>query len=140
MRFPRHARVFRGPADGFLFAGVLLLLLMLVILHSRLTFVGGVRIQLPDGPVLPGVTNATVTVAVDAQGRFYYHNQITNEEDLSRGLARAVASDSGPVTLVLLADGRVSNEVLVRLMNLARSAGVTEAMLATWPAAAPTSP
>jgi biopolymer transport protein ExbD len=133
MRFPRHARVFRGPADGFLFAGVLFLLMMLVLLHSRLTFVGGVPIQLPDGPNLPGVTNATVTVAVDARGQFYYLNQLTDEEELEAGLMRAVRAADGPLTLVLLADRRVPQEVTVRLLNLARAAGIREALMATRP-------
>ncbi|MGA1238471.1 MAG: ExbD/TolR family protein [Limisphaerales bacterium] len=133
MRFPRHARVFRGPADGFLFAGVLLLLLVIVLLHSRLTFIGGLPIELPEGPRLPGVTNATVTVAVDERGQLYYLNQITSLEDLERGLARAVRSAEGPLTLVLLADRRVSQETLVRLMNVGRVAGVKNALLATRP-------
>jgi biopolymer transport protein ExbD len=140
MRFPRHARVFRGPADGFLFAGVLLLLLMMVLLHSHLTFVGGVPIQLPEGPEMPGATNTTITVAVDARGQCYYLNQMVQEEELGRGLARAVRSARDPVTLVLLADRRVPNEVLVRLLNLARTAGIQEALLATRPPEAPGTP
>ncbi len=140
MRFPRHARVFRGPADGFLFAGVLLLLLLIVLLHSHLTFVGGIPIQLPDGPEVPGVTNTTVTVAVDARGQCYYLNQMVEEEELGRGLARVTRSARDPVTLVLLADKRVPNEVLVRLLNVARTAGIHEALLATRPAEEPPTP
>jgi biopolymer transport protein ExbD len=126
--------VFRGPADGFLFAGVLLLLLLVVLLHSQLTFVGGLPIQLPEGPDLPGVTNTTLTVAVDSRGQCYYLNQIVEEEELGRGFARVVRSARDPVTLVLLADRRVPNEVLVRLLNLARRSGIREALLATRPA------
>jgi biopolymer transport protein ExbD len=137
MRYPRNARVFRGPADGFLFAGVLMVLLLVVLLHSRLTFVGGVPIQLPEGPLMPGVTNATVTVAVDSRGQCYYLNQLTREEDLRAGLSRAVERATGPVTLVLLADRRVANEVLVRLLTLARGVGVAETLLATQPAGTP---
>jgi biopolymer transport protein ExbD len=114
-----------------LFAGVLLLLLVVVLLHSRLTFIGGLPIELPEGPRLPGVTNATVTVAVDERGQLYYLNQMTSMEDLERGLARAVRSADGPLTLVLLADRRVSQETLVRLMNAGRVAGVKNALLAT---------
>jgi biopolymer transport protein ExbD len=116
-----------------LFAGVLLLLLVIVLLHSRLTFIGGLPIELPEGPRLPGVTNATVTVAVDERGQLYYLNQMTSLEDLERGLARAVRSADGPLTLVLLADRRVSQETLVRLMNAGRVAGVKNALLATRP-------
>lgn len=140
MRYPRHARVFRGPADGFLFAGVLLLLLLMVLLHSRLTFVGGVAIQLPEGPETAGVTNTTVTVAVDARGQCYYLNQLVEEDELGRGLERVVRSARDPVTLVLLADRRVENEVLVRLLNLARAAGIREALMATRPGEEPVSP
>ena len=133
MRFPRHARVFRGPADGFLFAGVLLLLMLLVLLHSRLTFVGGVPIQLPEGPNLPGVTNATVTVAVDARGQFYYLNQLIGEEELEEGLLRAARAADGPLTLVLLSDRRVPQEVTIKLLNIARTAGIRDALMATRP-------
>ena len=137
MRFPRHARVFRGPADGFLFAGVLFLLMLLVLLHSRLTFVGGVPIQLPEGPELPGVTNATVTVAIDAPAdgrcRFYYLNQILEEDELQLGLVRAVRASEGPLTLVVLADRRVPQEVMDRLWNIARAAGIRDAIAATRP-------
>jgi biopolymer transport protein ExbD len=139
MRFPRNARVFRGPADGFLFAGVLLVLLLVVLLHSRLTFVGGLPIQLPEGPLMAGVTNATLTVAVDARGQCYYLNQMTREEDLRAGMQRAVERAQGPVTLVLLADRGVPHEVLVRLMALARTAGIRDALLATQPPMAPPS-
>lgn len=133
MRFPRHARVFRGPADGFLFAGVLLLLMLLVLLHSRLTFVGGIPIQLPEGPNLPGVTNATVTVAVDARGQFYYLNQLIGEEELEEGLLRAARAADGPLTLVLLSDRRVPQEVTIKLLNIARTAGIRDALMATRP-------
>jgi biopolymer transport protein ExbD len=130
MRYPRNARVFRGPVDGFLVAGVLFLLLIIVLLHSRLTFVAGVPIQLPAGEDGPGVTNATVTVAVDAQGQVYYQNQLAKEEDLKAGMVRAVESAPGPVTLVLLADRSVSLEVVLRLNRLARSAGIRDSVLA----------
>jgi len=133
MRYPRNARVFRGPVDGFLVGGVLFLLLIIVMLHSRLTFVAGVPIELTEGDDLPAVTNATVTVAIDARGLMFYQNQLIHEAELREGMLRAVESTQGPVTLVLLADRSVSLDLVWRLRLLARSVGIRSLVLAQRP-------
>jgi biopolymer transport protein ExbD len=137
MRFPRNAKLFRGQLEAYPIVGVLMLLFMFVLLHSAMVFTPGVPINLPEGGELPGLTNATVAVAVDARGLLYYQNQLAREADVRKGIELAVARERGPVTLVLMADRLVPNEVLVRLVQLGRSSGVRDAVLATRPASRP---
>jgi biopolymer transport protein ExbD len=130
MKFPRNARVFRGQLDASPFIGVLFIVVIFLLLHSSLVFTPGVRIDLPGSPELPGPTNATLTVAVDRDGHFYFENQLAAEETVKAALERRKPER---VTLVVMADKNVRNETLVRLLNLARDAGVADAYLATRP-------
>jgi biopolymer transport protein ExbD len=138
MRFPHHARIFRGQPDAAPFLGVFMLLLIFLLLHSSLVSIPGVHIQLPEAVALPGADTPTVAVAVDKSGQCYFDNQVCGEERLREKLKQAAAEAREGLTLVVQADKDVRYEVLVRLGLLARSAGVKEAILATRPLATPT--
>jgi biopolymer transport protein ExbD len=140
MKFPRTVRVFHGQLDASPFVGFLFLLAILLLLNSSLVFIPGVPIRLPEAKNLPGVTGPTVVVAADANGRFYFRNQIVNENELLPGLRRAARDAGGPLTLVLLTDRRMDEGTLIRLGMLAREAGLTNALLATRPPVGPEVP
>jgi biopolymer transport protein ExbD len=74
-----------------------------------------------------------VSVAVGADGRFYFENQIVSESQLKSSLASAVKNSRAPLTLVVHADKAVTYDQLVRLTLLARDAGIQNALLATLP-------
>jgi len=82
---------------------------------------------------LPGTDKPSVSVAVDASGRFYFANQIVSETQLRSNLSAAVKKSREPLTLVIHADKTVTYERLVRLTLLARDAGIQKALLATLP-------
>jgi biopolymer transport protein ExbD len=86
---------------------------------------------------LPGTDKPTVAVAVDSGGRYYYDNLLVQEKQLSGLLHQAVAGSGNPLTLIVYADRAVSTEMLVRLSMLARSAGITNGLLATLPRPTP---
>jgi biopolymer transport protein ExbD len=137
MRFPRNARIFRGQLDASPFVGVLFLVAIFLLLNSSLVFIPGVKIRLPEASDLPGVTNPTVTVAVDRNGQLYFENQGITKDKLKLRLRDAVRRIREPVTLVLLADKAMSHDTTIELFELAREAGLKEALLATRPASAP---
>ncbi len=98
---------------------------------GSLTYTPGVRIQLPLTKDLPGTDKATVSVAIDPNGRLYYQNQWVEEQELL-GKLRAVVKDSAePLTLVVQADKAVTEEMLLNLTLLAHEAGISDALLAT---------
>jgi biopolymer transport protein ExbD len=122
-----------GSLDVYPVAGVLFLLVLMVLLQSSYVHVVGLPIRLAEGEGYPGVTNATVAVAVDGKGRFYYQNQLAGETELKRGFGLAAKRTGGQVTLVLLADRSVTNEVLLRVVGWARAEGIQDYLLAVRP-------
>lgn len=133
MRFPRQARIFRGQFDVAPYAGVLFLLVLFLLLHSSLVFRPGVKIDLPLADELPGPDRPAVVVAIDPNGQLYYENQIIQEPQLKERLSNVVLRSGQPMTLVLQADGRVTQSQVVRLSEMARAAGIRELWLATRP-------
>jgi biopolymer transport protein ExbD len=136
MKFPRNARIFRGQLDAAPFAAVFFLLVIFLMLGS-LIYTPGVRLQLPLADDLPGTDKPTVSVAIDAGGRYYYDNQIVTEKQLTNLLGQAVAASAEPLTLIVHADRTVSMDMTVHLSMLARSAGITNGLLATLPRPTP---
>ncbi len=137
MKFPRNAKIIHGQFDVAPFAGVFFLLVIFVML-GPLAYTPGVNIQLPGAKDLPGTEQATVSVAVDKSGKFYFDNQLTTEALLQSKLAAAVKKSAEPLTLLVQADKAVSYETLIRLSLLARNAGMKQALLATAPATSAT--
>lgn len=140
MRFPRHARIFRGQLDAAPFAGVFFLVLIFITLNSPLVFTPGVRVQLPEADGLPGVANPAAVVVVDRSGKYYLENQVIGENELRlrlRAAADRAKARNAPVTLVVLADKHTPNDNLFRLSELARNAGIHELLQATRPRLAP---
>jgi len=136
MKFPRNARISRGQLDAAPFAAVFFLLVMFMMLGS-LVYTPGARLQLqlPHADGLMGTDKPTVSVAVDADGRLYYENQLFEETKLQSRLREAASKSAEPLTLVVQADKSVSYETCLRLALLARDAGIAEALLATLPRA-----
>ena len=139
MKFPRNAKILRSPFEMAPFAAVFFLLVILLMLGGLLS-VPGIPLRLPVAANLPGVDQPTVAVAVDAQGRFYYANQMMAEDDLSNHLAQAVQTTRGPLILVIQGDRAVTEDQLIHLALLAQQVGIQEALLATLPETAPTRP
>ena len=137
MRLPRNARIFRGQLDASPFVGVLFLVAIFLLLNSSLVFIPGVPIRLPEASDLPGVTNPTETVAVDRSGQLYYENQGITKDKLKLRLREVVRRTREPVTLVLLLDKAVSYDKTIELFELAREAGLKDALLATRPVSVP---
>jgi biopolymer transport protein ExbD len=147
MRFPHNTKIFRGQLDAAPFIGVFFLLVIMMLLASGFVFIPGVRIELPQTADLPGVDGPTVVVAVDAEGHYYFENQLCDETVLKQRLVAAVARSTKPLTLVVQADRNAQVDIVnVRLPTLARSAGIRQLLQAVRrpdvpvPAASPKTP
>lgn len=141
MRFPHNAKIFRGQFEAAPYVSVFFLLLIFLLAHSSMVVVPGVPIELPVAADLPGADGPIAVVAVDENGTFYFENQMCNEDRLRERLKAAVERSPEPLTLVARAHKKGSNEVLTRLMIIARDAGfrrmIPEVRLAPAPAAKP---
>ena len=137
MKFPRRAKLFRNPFDMTAYAAVFFLMVIFLMLGGQL-YTPGVKIELPAAGDLPGTDKTPVTVAMDENGRYYYHSQIIEEAALKAQFTNAVASSTEPLTLVILADKAVRQENILHLLQLARDAGIHNAHQATLPRAVAT--
>jgi biopolymer transport protein ExbD len=137
MKFPRSAKILRSQFDVAPFAAVFFALLIFLLLAALLP-VSGLRMNLtpPSAADLPGVNRPVVTLAVDAQNRLYFENQIVSEAVLKTSLAAAAKGVHQPLTLVIHADKAVTYDELARIALLAREPeiGITNLLLATLPA------
>jgi biopolymer transport protein ExbD len=132
MKFPRNARLLRSTLDVAPFAVVFFLLIIFLALAEFLP-TPGLSLHLPAASDLPGTDKPTVAVAIDAEGRFFYANQIVTEKELKSDLSLAVKNSREPLTLVVQADKSVTYGQLVHLTLLARDVGIRDALLATLP-------
>jgi biopolymer transport protein ExbD len=132
MKFPRNAHIFRGRLEAAPFAAVFFLLVIFVMLGS-LVYTPGVQLELPAADDLPGTDQPTVSVAIDANGSFYFENQLIEERQLTNRLRQAVAESPEPLALVVHADKKASYDMLLHLSMLARQSGITNALLAALP-------
>jgi biopolymer transport protein ExbD len=133
MKFPRTVRVFRGQWDAAPFLSVFFLLVLFLALESRLAFLPGVSIDLPEGGGPPAHPGLTVLVALDHAGQLYYDNQTISTDQLRERLAAEVRRLGAPVTLVIVADKTVTGEKFVQVAGLAKAAGIRDVLMATRP-------
>ena len=134
MKFPRNSRLLRGPFDMAPFAAVLFLLVIFLMLGA-LVPISGLPLRLPVADNLPGIDKPAVTVVVDANGRFYFANQIVTRDKLKSALKTAAQKSREPLMLVIQADKAVTYDQLVQLVLLAQEPdiGITNLLLATLP-------
>lgn len=90
-------------------------------------------IELPTGSNLSGTDNPTVMVAINFGRQIFYENRMISTNQLSEKLQAAAQKSPAPLTLVLLADRSVENDMIMQLGILARNAGIHEMLLAARP-------
>ena len=131
MRFPHHARIFRGQFEAAPYVGVFFLLVIFLLMGSSFVFLPGLSIQLPQGADLPGTDKPVAIVAVDEGGTFYFENQMCDEQRLVERLKATVARTPQPLTLTLAArmDKAADTEAFLRLAQVARAVGIRELLL-----------
>jgi biopolymer transport protein ExbD len=94
------------------------------------------QIKLPVGKNAAGTDNATVEVAVNFRGQCFYDQRMVKDPELKTVLAQRVkmaAANSKKLTMILMLDKGAEIQVLIRLFDLAREAGIAEVELAEQP-------
>jgi biopolymer transport protein ExbD len=137
MKFPRNSKILRSQFDVAPFAAVFFVVVIFVMLGA-LVPTPGIPLRPPEAGDLPGVDRPSIAMAVDAQGNYYYENQIVTERQLKSALGAAVRGMREPLTLVVHADKAVPYDQLAHIALLARAPGIgiTNLLLATLPRAA----
>ena len=136
MRLPRNLKVFRGQLEAAPFLSVLLLLLILLALTPKLVFDPGapVHVELARSDTrLPGITNATLSVAIDSSGLYYYEGRVTPLPSLLAELKTAAASSPTRLALRIFADKTVRYDAIEQLSSEAGKLGFPDVFLVSAP-------
>jgi biopolymer transport protein ExbD len=114
---------------------VMLVLLVIFIITAPL-LASAIKLDLPDVKAAPAAGRGdAIKLAIDADGRYYWNDQLIDESALGTRLAQAAKAQPQP-ELHLRADKATRYERLAQLMAAAQDAGLTRIGFVTEPPAA----
>lgn len=125
---PRNRRT-RGFLDAAPLADVVLLLLFFFISQSGFVLQPGIHVRLPVSEFADGAPYSGLVVTISQEGLVFFNDERTTLEGLASAFERS-AHERANATLLIEADGRVRHESLIRIYNMARSAGILDVVLA----------
>lgn len=118
---------------------VMLVLLVIFIITAPL-LASAIKLDLPDVKATPAAARPdTVRIAIDADGRYYWNDQLVEDAALPQRLAEAARAQPQP-ELHLRADRDTRYDRLARLMAAAQDAGLTRIGFVTDPPQEPAAP
>ncbi len=117
MKFPRTAKIFRGPFDAASMVGVFFLLLIFILLAS-LVYTPGIPIQLSDDASFSHFSSAKKMVSIARNGEITFENQIYKLPDLDR--LRSELKKTPIEMLVLHSEPGAPREIVNRFRDLTR--------------------
>jgi biopolymer transport protein ExbD len=129
-RFLRKARVDRGLALGIPLLNLVLLLFFFHLVNTASVLQPGVTVQLPVAEFVSGAPPGAMMLAVTRNGMLFFNDERTTPEKLGTTLSQ-LAQEKPDLALIIEADERVPNGVLVNLYNQARTAGLKRVTLGT---------
>ncbi len=129
-RYPLRLRLARGVIGAVPLADLVFLALMFMILNSWVVLKPGVQLQLPEAKFVSGARMGASVVALSREGLIFFNDERTSLDELSQRLTRVARKQTDSV-LVIEADRRVTHEVLIRIYDMAQTAGFQEVLLAT---------
>jgi biopolymer transport protein ExbD len=110
-----------------------MLVLLIVFMITAPLLTHSVKIDLPQAASQPTVEKpATVTLAIDADGKMFWNNQALDDAALPGRLAETAAKSPQP-ELHLRADQNTRYQKLAEVMSLARTAGIEKMGFITVP-------
>ena len=112
---------------------VMLVLLVIFILGAP-AFTSAVKLDLPKAQAVPAQPQqpATVTVAIDGEGKLYWNNEELSQAKLEQRLSEAAKLEQQP-ELQLRADKNTRYEIVAQVMATAQERGLTKMGFVTDP-------
>jgi biopolymer transport protein ExbD len=134
-RFQPHRRLFCGPLNAVPLVNVMLLLALFFVLHGSFVLKPGITVNLPVSTFTAGAAFGATVVTLSQEGMVFFNDERTTLEGLQSSFLQT-AFENPDSTLVIEADGQVRHNTMVRIYNMAMSAGIKKVVLATRVAAA----
>jgi biopolymer transport protein ExbD len=107
--------------------------LLVIFIITAPLLASAIKLDLPDVKAAPAAARPdTVRIAIDAEGRYYWNDQLIEDAALPQRLAEAARAQPQP-ELHLRADRDTRYDRLARLMAAAQDAGLTRIGFVTDP-------
>ncbi len=132
MEFKKRTQRIVGKVDLIPLIDVVLLLLIFFILSSRFIFQSVIAVDLPKAITADVEAQANHTVILTRGGLIFFDGRKVPEEGLIFGLELARSRGRDPL-VIIRADKEVSYSQVMKIMGLARKAGIKRLALATEP-------
>lgn len=108
-------------------------LLIFFMVSTTFIVTPGLKLDLPQASTQDSVEQVKdLTVTLKSDNSLYLNQQPVQLKDLEADL-KAFASKGGDPTLIIKADGKVTHESVVEIMDIARKVGLKKLAIATAP-------
>ena len=131
-RYRPRQRVFHNPLGLMPLINLTLLIMLFMLLHASFVRQPSSAVQLPASAFLTGTPYGPMVVTLTQEGLFFFNDERSTLDGLATAFRNTVR-DQKTTAITIEADVRVPYGVILRVMNMATSAGLQHINLATRP-------
>ncbi|MCM8805155.1 MAG: biopolymer transporter ExbD [Candidatus Omnitrophica bacterium] len=132
MKFTKRYEIFKGQINMAPLIDVVLQQLIYFMLTSSFIMQPGIKINLPSAVSTDRIEAKEIFISVSAEGIIFLGEQQVSVEQLEYSL-RNFGKNSPGITVVIKGDVRVPYGKIVKIMDIARTAGLSKIAIATMP-------
>lgn len=131
-RYRPRQRLFHNPLALTALVNLALLIMLFMLLHASFVRQPSSAVQLPTSAFLTGTPYGLMVVTLTQEGLLFFNDERVTLDNLATAFRNAVR-DQNTTVITIEADVRVPYGVIVRVMNMATTAGLQQVNLATRP-------
>ncbi|MFA5042923.1 MAG: biopolymer transporter ExbD [Kiritimatiellia bacterium] len=131
-RYRPRQRLFHNPFGLIPLVNLALLIMLFMLLHASFVRQPSSAVQLPTAAFLAGTPYGLMVATLTQEGLFFFNDERVTIEELASAFRHAVR-DRKTTAITIEADVRVPYGVILRVMNMATTAGLQQINLATRP-------
>jgi len=111
---------------------IVLLLLIFFLLSSSFVIQSGIKVQLPKAEAAETPDETRIVVTLTEEGQLFLNSRQVTLQTLGQGLSEMLVKNENQV-VVINADGNVSLQSTVEVIDIAKTVGASRFMIATDP-------
>lgn len=131
-RYRTSARISRSPFAFIPLLNVFLLVFFFTAYNSSFVLKPGINVQLPSGAFQQGALYSSMSVILTQEGMIFYNDERSGLDSLGGSLAAAAAKNRS-LQLTIESDARVPYDTVIRVLNMASAAGISNVYLSVRP-------
>lgn len=131
-RFQINARMFNNPFALIPLLNIFLLIFFFTVFNSAFVLKPGINVQLPAGAFQQGSLYSSMAVILTQEGLVFYNDERVGLESLADALRSSLGKNKS-LQLTVEADLRVPYDNIIRVLNMATAAGVSNIFLSVRP-------